>query len=92
MVTQKIVVAEPSGLHLRPAGKLCEMCLEYQSKIQIKKGTNIANAKSVLGILAARVQQGDEIEIICDGADEDEALAALVTVMQEGFGLPAVEE
>lgn len=92
MVTQKIVVAESSGLHLRPAGKLCEMCLEYQSKIQIKKGTNTANAKSVLGILAARVQQGDEIEIICDGADEDEALAALVTVMQEGFGLPAVEE
>lgn len=92
MVTQKIVVAEPSGLHLRPAGKLCEMCLEYRSKIQIKKGTNIANAKSVLGILAARVQQGDEIEIICDGVDEDEALAALVTVMREGFGLPAVED
>lgn len=90
MVTQKVVVTEPSGLHLRPAGKLCEMCLKYQSKIQIKKGENIANAKSVLGVLAARVQQGDEIEIICDGADENEALTALVTTMQEGFGLPPV--
>lgn len=92
MVTQKIVVAEPSGLHLRPAGKLCEMCLEYQSKIQIRKGTNTANAKSVLGILAARVQQGDEIEIICEGTDEDEALAALVTAIQEGFGLAPLDE
>lgn len=90
MVTQKVVVAEASGLHLRPAGKLCEMCLKYQSKIQIKKGENIANAKSVLGVLAARVQQGDEIEIICDGTDENEALAALVMVIQEGFGLPPV--
>lgn len=87
MVTQKVVVTEPSGLHLRPAGKLSEMSLKYQSKIQIRKGNNTANAKSVLGVLAARVQQGDEIEIICDGADENEALSALVAVMQEGFGL-----
>lgn len=62
MVTQKVIIAEPSGLHLRPAGKLCEISLKYQSKIQIKKGNNTANAKSVLGILAARVQSGDEID------------------------------
>lgn len=87
MVTQKVVVAESAGLHLRPAGKLCELSLKYQSKIQIKKGTSTANAKSVLGILAARVQQGDEIEIICEGADEKDALEAIVKVMQEGFGM-----
>lgn len=85
MVTQKVIIAEPSGLHLRPAGKLCEISLKYQSKIQIKKGNNTANAKSVLGILAARVQSGDEIEIICEGTDEKEALAAIVKVMQEGL-------
>ena len=88
MVTQKVVVAEPSGLHLRPAGRLCEISLKYESRIDIKKGHNIANAKSVLGLLAARVQQGDEIEIICEGADEVEALAAIVKVMQEGLGSP----
>ena len=87
MLTQKVVVAESAGLHLRPAGKLCELSLKYQSKIQIKKGTSTANAKSVLGILAARVQQGDEIEIICEGADEKDALEAIVKVMQEGFGM-----
>ena len=83
MVAQKIVIAEPLGLHLRPAGKLCEISLLYQSKVQIKKGDITANAKSVLGVLAARIQQGDEIEIICDGADEQEALEAIVKVMQE---------
>lgn len=88
MVTRKIVVAESAGLHLRPAGKMCELSLKYQSKIQIKKGTSTANAKSVLGILAARVQQGDEIEIICEGPDEKEALEALIKVMQDGFGMP----
>lgn len=82
MVTRKIVVAEVSGLHLRPAGKISEVCLQYTCKIQIQKGDHIANAKSVLGLLAARVQQGDEIEIICDGADEKEALEAVANVIQ----------
>ena len=57
MVAQKVVVTEPSGLHLRPAGQLCELCLKYESKIQIKKGYQTANAKSVLGVLAARISQ-----------------------------------
>lgn len=91
MVTQKLVVAEICGLHLRPAGKISEISLQFTSKIQIKKGNQIANAKSVLGLLAARVQQGDEIEIICEGADENEALVAVVQSIQEGFGLQLEE-
>ena len=87
MVTQKVVVAEPSGLHLRPAGNLCELCLKFDSKISIKKGDSTANAKSVLGLLAARIICGDEIEIICDGTDEEEALRAVSEVIQNGFGL-----
>lgn len=88
MVTQKVVVAEPSGLHLRPAGKLCELCLKFESKISIKKGDSTANAKSVLGLLAARVTQGEEIEIVCDGKDEEQALETVVAAIEKGFGLP----
>ena len=40
-----------------------------------------------MGVLAARVQQGDEIEIICDGTDEEDALQALVTMLQEDVGI-----
>lgn len=86
MVAQKVVVTEPSGLHLRPAGQLCELCLKYESKIQIKKGYQTANAKSVLGVLAARISQGDEIEIVCEGSDEQEALDQIVKVFEAEFG------
>lgn len=86
MVAQKVVVTEPSGLHLRPAGQLCELCLKYESKIQIKKGYQTANAKSVLGVLAARISQGDEIEVVCEGSDEQEALDQIVKVFEAGFG------
>ncbi|MDO5155134.1 MAG: HPr family phosphocarrier protein [Eubacteriales bacterium] len=85
MVTYKLVVQEPMGLHLRPAGKLCECSQRFTCRILLKKGTQTANVKSVLGLLAARVTQGDEIELICDGSDEEEALAALISCLQEEF-------
>ncbi|MGN0437860.1 MAG: HPr family phosphocarrier protein [Lachnospiraceae bacterium] len=85
MVSQKFVVMEPTGLHLRPAGLICDESIKYQSKILLVKGNHIANAKSVLGVLAARVQQGDEIEIQCEGPDEEQALLALTQLVQSGF-------
>lgn len=85
MVSRTVVISEPTGLHLRPAGLICELSQRYQSKVVLKKGSHTANAKSVLGVLAARVQQGDEIEIICDGADEEEALDAIMKIIQDGF-------
>lgn len=90
MVTYRIVVNDPLGLHLRPAGKLCEISLKYQSKVQLKNGDHVANAKSVLSVLAARVQQGDEIELICDGTDEEEVLNALVKMLQEDINITEV--
>lgn len=82
MVTQKLIVVEALGVHLRPAGKISEISLQYQSKVQIRKGMHTANAKSILGLLAAKIQQGDEIEIICDGEDEQDALMAVVNAIQ----------
>ena len=84
MITQKVVVTEPLGLHLRPAGVFCEESLKFESKIQIRKGTSLLNAKSVLGVLAAGVKCGDEIELVCDGSDEQEAIERLTEILRGG--------
>ena len=47
---------------------------------------NTANAKSVLSVLGACIKCGDEIEFICDGIDEEEALKALVNAVESGLG------
>lgn len=86
MVTHKLIVKEPLGLHLRPASVICETSLSFQAKVTIRKGNQTANAKSVLGLLAARVTQGDEIEIICDGLDEQEAMQALIALFDANNG------
>lgn len=86
MVSQKVVITNPTGLHLRPAGNLCKEAMKYQSLVTFKHGESHANAKSVLSVLGACVKTGDEIEIICEGSDETEALQGMVGAVESGLG------
>ena len=86
MVTGHITITNPYGLHLRPAGFLCRLALEYESAVSMRKGTTVVNAKSVLGVLGACVRCGDEVEFICEGRDESEALNAIMEAAKSGFG------
>ena len=86
MVSQKIKIMNPTGLHLRPAGNLCKEAMKFKSLITFEYRYNVANAKSVLSVLGACIKSGDEINLICDGEDEEEALASLVKAIEEGLG------
>ena len=48
MVNRKVTVKNPTGLHLRPAGILCNEAMKYQSQITFAYGGGMANAKRVL--------------------------------------------
>jgi len=86
MVKQKIAVTNRTGLHLKPAGALCNEAIKYKSSVMFRFHTTNVNAKSVLSVLAACVKCGDEIELYCDGPDEEEALKAMVRVIESKFG------
>ena len=83
MVSIKIQVTDPAGLHLGPAEKICRKALGYQSRCSLRNKETTPNAKSVLGVLGACVRNGDVIEIICEGSDEQEALAALADLVRQ---------
>ncbi len=86
MVSQKVVIKNPTGLHLRPAGILCKEAMKYKSLITFSFRDNTSNAKSVLSVLGACVKCGDEVVFTCEGVDEVEALAALVDAIESGLG------
>ncbi|MBP5197857.1 MAG: HPr family phosphocarrier protein [Lachnospiraceae bacterium] len=86
MVSQKVTIKNPTGLHLRPAGILCKEAMQFKSLITFKFNDTTANAKSVLSVLGACVKSGDEIEFFCDGEDEEEALKSLVEAVESGLG------
>ena len=89
MVSGKVVIKNPTGLHLRPAGLFCKTAMQYKSKITVHKELRheeiTANAKSVLSVLGAGVKNGDEIEVVCDGVDEEEALKTVSEKFKEAL-------
>ena len=86
MMSKKVVVKNPTGLHLRPAGILCNEAVKYKSRVYFKYGDNEANAKSVLSVLGACIRSGTELEFICEGEDEKAAMAGVITVVENGLG------
>lgn len=86
MVTKKVVVKNITGLHLKPAAYFCKEAMKFKSQITFRFANTTANAKSVLSVLGSCVKCGDEIEIFCDGVDEQEALETLVRAVEDGLG------
>ena len=90
MVSGKVVIKNPTGLHLRPAGLFCKTAMQYKSKITVHKELRheeiTANAKSVLSVLGACIKSGDEIVLECEGPDEKEAMEAMVKAIEDGLG------
>jgi phosphocarrier protein len=60
--------------------------MKYKSKVTFDYWGNTANAKSVLSVLGACIKSGNEITLICEGEDEQEALTALVAYIESGLG------
>ena len=83
MVSQMVTIINPTGLHLRPAGLLCKEAMKFKSLITFRFRGNTAIAKSVLG---ACIKCGNEIELICEGEDEELALKTLVHAIESGLG------
>ena len=60
--------------------------MQFKSLITFEFDGNVSNAKSVLSVLGACVKCGDEIELTCEGDDEDEALKRLIEAIESGLG------
>lgn len=86
MISRKVIIQNPTGLHLRPAGVLCREAMNFRSEIRFTFGENDTNAKSVLSVLGACVKCGDEITLTCEGEDEIEAMETLVHAIESGLG------
>jgi len=78
MVSRKVIVRNAEGLHLRPAGDLSRTAQQFKSEISIVHNGSRKNAKSLLQLLGACIKYGDEVEFICEGVDEQNALEEML--------------
>lgn len=86
MVSQRTTIHNMTGLCLNPAHLFCKTAMQFQCKITFCHKDTTANAKSILSVLGACIKRGDEIELLCEGADEEEALETMIHIIEDGLG------
>ena len=86
MVREVLTITNAAGLHARPAAAFSQKAKQFDSTVKICFHDAEYNVKSVVSLLTAGNVNGSTIELVVDGNDEREALAALLEMAQNGFG------
>ncbi|NLW11064.1 MAG: HPr family phosphocarrier protein [Clostridiaceae bacterium] len=73
MVIIRVELPNPSGLHARPASKLCAIAKKHKSECLLLSENATVDIKKILDLMAANFRQGTCLEIRCSGPDEHEA-------------------
>ncbi|APC42249.1 HPr family phosphocarrier protein [Clostridium estertheticum] len=81
-----VKILNEQGLHARPASIFVKTASKFKSTVSIVHGTGVANAKSIINIMSLGLKKDEEIKIVTEGADEKEAMAALVSLVETKFG------
>lgn len=82
MKTAKATVSDPVGFHLRAAGRIVKLAKTFASDVTIRFNGRAANAKSIMGLASLAADHGSVVDLAVDGADETEATAALVRLIE----------
>jgi len=85
MCSREVVINNQIGLRARPATFFIQKANEFKCSIQVEREERRVNAKSLLGVLSLGIVKGTKVLLIADGADENEALSALVELVNSNF-------
>lgn len=85
MKTFTHVIADPLGLHARPAGMLVKAAAGYASAVTIEAPSGKADAKRIMAVMRLAAKQGMELTVTCEGADEEMAAEGLQTFLKENL-------
>ncbi len=73
-----------SFIETRPAALFVQTASKFASRVLLRVGDKTANAKSIMGVLALGIEDGDEVTLMADGEDELLAIPALEQFFQPG--------
>lgn len=77
MIERPMTVQVDSGLEVRPIAMLVQVAGRFSSEIHIICGKKQVNAKSIMGMMALGIDNGEEIIVRANGQDEQDAIAAI---------------
>jgi len=86
MLCRPITIINKLGLHARATAKLVATASEFDSKLQLRGKGREVDAKNIMQVMMLAASQGTEVELLADGPDEQEAIDALVALINDYFG------
>ena len=86
MIKNSITISNKLGLHARASAKLTKLAGSYPCEVWMSKGERRINAKSIMGVMMLAAGLGTQVEVETDGAQEQEAMEALLALIDDKFG------
>jgi len=87
-----VTVVNPQGFHARPADSFVKLARTFQSQVEILKGNEVINGKSILDLLTMGAINGTTLTLRANGPDAQAAVDALALLVEGGFGEMAPAE
>lgn len=86
MISKPITITNKLGLHARASAKLTKLAGSFPCAVWITKGERRVNAKSIMGVMMLAAGVGSDIVLETDGDQEQEAMDALLALINDRFG------
>jgi phosphocarrier protein HPr len=86
MLQTTITISNKLGLHARASAKLTKLAGSFPCEVWISKGERRVNAKSIMGVMMLAAGIGSSVDLETEGAQEQEAMDALVALINDKFG------
>jgi len=86
MIQQDIEIINKLGLHARASTKLTQTASQFKSEVWITRNSRRVNAKSIMGVMMLAAAKGSVIQLETNGEDEQAAMTALTTLINDYFG------
>jgi len=83
VATRNVIIANPQGLHARPADLFSRLANRFESNIKVIKDKQRVDGKSILDMLMLAAVEGTTLTIEAMGTDADEAVEALARLLDE---------
>ena len=81
-----LLIQNRLGLHARPAALFVQMANRFKSEIEVQKGKEKVNGKSIMGIMTLAAGRGSQITIRATGPDARKAISELARLIRSDFG------
>jgi phosphocarrier protein HPr len=86
MTSRDVTVVNQLGMHARAAAKFVHLAARFSARVHVARDGREIDGKSIMGLLLLAAPRGSVVRIRADGPDEQDAVSALVRLVESGFG------